>query len=190
MLSGKSNVLILGILMLINILSQSCNLASCDESCQEREFNKKIDLGRYNQDAINFYNKLNSLTFSSNEVKEIDLSELFEQSISRIVLIERMSVDFSKPCQKLNLDQVLKDKEYCQVLKVEYSNHEIGYIIGRCEYDLMGFTKSYCKIGFDLSNKVQYLLPSDKLSIIFNPGEREKFSIYSKDYRPFEINCN
>ena len=183
MLSGNNNLFKIGVFMLFGSLSQSCNTPSCDLSCQELNYNKKIDIGKYNQDAIDFYERLNSINLTSNEVKEFTVNKLFNKSVSKLIFLERMSLDFSEQCEQLNFDQLLKDKEYCQILKVEYSNDEIGYIIGRCEYDIMGFTRSFNKFGFTLSTKAQYLLPSDKIMITYTPDDREKFSIESKDFR-------
>ena len=171
------------------ISSISCESPTCNDSCKEKQFRDKIDIGRYNQDGIEFYKKLDSLALKENQEKEIRIKDLFDKEVSKIILVERMSIEFNKVCFQLSFDSILIGKEYCQLLKVEYLNKDIGYIFGRCEYDLMGFTKPYNKVGFDLPYKVQYLLPLDLISVLYTPKEREKFSIDSKNYKQLNLDC-
>ncbi len=177
------------LVLYVCILSIKCNSPSCDDLCKEKQFRDKIDIGRYNQDAVEFFKKLNSLSLNENQEKEIRVKDLFDKQVSKIVLIERMSVEFNKVCDQISIDPILRGKEYCQLIRVEYLDKDVGYIFGRCEYDLMGFTKSYTKVGFDLPYKIQYLLPNDIVSVLYTPKEREKFSIDSKYFKQISLDC-
>jgi len=171
-------LIVLAIVAIIFLKSQTCG-----DLCQEQNFNNSVDLGHFNIEGIKFYQKLESLSLKDNEEKEIEIKDLFEKEIKRIVLIERMHMDYSYINEKIKIDSILKNKEFCQIIIVEYKNNDIGYLMGRCEYDLMGYTKPYSKIGFDLEMNYQYLLPNDSIKVIFSPNEIERYSISSKKFK-------
>lgn len=155
----------------------------CDENCQERKYAQMVDLGIFNKYGEQFYKKLISYKLKPQEIKVLSVNELFGKKITKVVFIERMQLDYNKLYKELKLNEILKGKEFCQIIIAEYNDGNVEYLIGRCEYDLMGFTKSYNKFGVDLLDKIQYLLPKDQLYLTYSVSDREKFTFTSKDFK-------
>lgn len=192
MQSGKNKLIYISAFILLLILVfKVIDILSpvCDAACQERRYGEMTDLGIYNNYRLQFYKNLELLMLKDGESRDIKVKQLFGDDIKQVIVIDRLTLDYSKKCDELHLNAILKNKDYCQVLIIEYKNKDYGYLIGSCEYDLMGFTKSYDKIGFYLKEKAQYLLPEDTLTIEHSTTAREKYSIELKETKKVELNC-
>ncbi len=176
---------ILLIFLVIKVMDTSS--AICDKKCQELKYNKMVDMGQYNKYGIDLSKKLNGMRIGDNQDTIVKIKELFGDEIKKMTLVERMSVDYDKECKDLPYNDILKGKVFCQVAIIEFTDGQIGYVLGKCEHDLMGFTKSYDKLGFDLIDRVQYLLPNDQVLI---ENIYEVYSISSKEYKVISVNCN
>lgn len=178
------------VMLFIIIKMTNVELPACDDACQQKKYKELTDLGKYNVDGFKLLQSIEKQGLNDGEHKELTLRQLFGDKIREIIFVERMTLDFGKKCDELPLNIVLEGKDYCQVAILRYENEIYGYLLGRCEYDLMGFTKSYDKLGFNLSERVQTVAAGDSLTIEYSSKAREFYSIEPKKVNRLVVNCD
>lgn len=187
---NKQRFIWIGVFLFVIILAKKLidnSSTICNQKCQKLEYQKMLDMRQFNKYSLNLSKKLLEIRVNSKQDTIVKLKELFGSQIEKMTLVERMSVDYNKKYRGLYFNDILKGKEFCQLAIIEFKDGQIGYILGKCEYDLMGFTRPYDKFGFELTDKVQYLLPYDQILIEHDSLGRQEFSISPKRTRILDL---
>jgi hypothetical protein len=125
---------------------------------------------------------------------ETTFRKLTGLSTNKIFIVDRMVIDYSKPCDGLINTAYLVNKEPCQFALIEAKNKSFFYLRGSCDYDLFNLSANYAgfdKLYFNLKYPIEEIKDDDKL-IISIQSKNEKvpnFFIEPKIHIESKIVC-
>jgi hypothetical protein len=125
---------------------------------------------------------------------ETTFRELTGLSTNKIFIVDRMVIDYSKPCDGLINTACLVDKEPCQFALIKAKDKSLFYLRGSCDYDLFNLAANYAgfdKLCFNLKYPIEEINDNDKL-VISIQSKNEKvphFFIEPKIHTESKVVC-
>lgn len=185
MLNGKNKIKV-KIITVILILSFTSCFNETKQRTMEERYDKLVSLGAKDSLQDRLLSNLKKLGLKEGESKRIKIERLIGFNFKRLILIDKMVMDFSLPCPELRGTSALANKEFCQFGIIYKNDGTVEYLRGICDYDLMGLSRSFDKTGFSMNNPIEIILPDDKVVITYSLKDRVPYFIEPLSHKMFK----